>query len=186
MELEIGIFEQNQPKYTPEKDHSDSTKIPNTPMGDFQYDDNPAHQLSSDCSSSDFSDEIQLNSLCDTNEKLLDSLAKQLRDLHEELDVMIRRLDFTEEDILTRRDFCRDIERLNLEYGKQIGREVEQVEKMEFLIDHLKKSVLNRDEALENMKVIENSQLHDHFRRNKSGTDVSCCRESLYTSAESQ
>lgn len=183
----MGIFEQNSSKYSSDKENSDSTKISNTPMGDFQYGDNLSHPLSSDCSSSDFSDEIQLNSLCGTNEKLLDSLASQLRDLHQELDAMIRRLDETEEDILTRRDLFRDIERLNLEYSKQFGREVEQVEKMDFLIDNLQKSMMNRDAVLENMKVVENSQLYDHFKRKNSKTDLSSCQDSeVFTCAESQ
>ncbi|KAL3287503.1 hypothetical protein HHI36_001973 [Cryptolaemus montrouzieri] len=157
-------------------------------MGDFEYDEGAINPLSSDCSSSDFSEEMELNAFADTNEKLIADLTNQLRHMNEEVKIMINRIDNTEEDILKRRDFVRDMERLYIEYTKQIGREEEQIEKIEFLTDHLKNNMITRDEVLDSMRVLENSQLAEHFTNRKSNTSiVSCQKDSdVFTSVASQ
>ncbi|KAK9872420.1 hypothetical protein WA026_017878 [Henosepilachna vigintioctopunctata] len=175
----FGISEQNQTKFLMEKDEQDreSSRVSNTPMGDFEYDDVPVIPLSSDCSSSDFSEGMPTTDICKSNEKFMSELKGELHRINTELNTMIQRIDNTQEDILRRRDFCRDMERLSVEYNKQFGRENEQSEKIECLIDNLRVDIRRRDESLENLKFLESTQLAEHLRRNKS--------ETVFTSRES-
>lgn len=172
--MDFTSLYQRESKYSINNKKANSLKRGISAIGDFDYDRTGADStLTSDCSSTDFFEEINLNSLYNVNRDLIADLNKKLDDVYRDVEEITDRLDCTEEDVFKRKDYLRDIKRLGMECVKQIGKEIEQMEKTDFLIEHLNRDVSTRDLVIERFKKIDADQLHNHFQYDRASKSCS-------------